>query len=60
MPKGWDRASLDFNTRPDKIARDVSQVDLMVPTVVGEGRLRLARLCLACGVLRSLSASGPV
>jgi hypothetical protein len=54
MAKGWDRASLDFNTRPDKILRDVSQHDLMVPTVVGEGRLRLALLCSGCGIMLSL------
>ena len=53
MPKGWDRASLAFRTRPNKIVRDVSQRDLMVPTG-GEGRLRLFGLCFAAGVMLSL------
>jgi len=26
MAKGWDRASLDLNTRPDKIVRDIAAV----------------------------------
>jgi hypothetical protein len=54
MSKGWDRASFDFNVRPDKIVRDISQLDLMVPTVVDGGRVKLALLCLASGVLLSL------
>ena len=50
--KGWDRASLDFNVRPDKVVRDISRSDLQVP--VGEGKLRVLLLCLACGVMLSL------
>jgi len=54
VPKGWDRASLDLNTRPDKVVRDISRDDLLVPTDVGDGRLRLAGLCAACGVMLAL------
>jgi hypothetical protein len=54
MSKGWDRASFDFNTRPDKMVRDISQQDLMVPTVIGGSRLHLAGICAACGLLLSL------
>jgi hypothetical protein len=53
VSKGWDRASLDFKVRPDKVVRDFSRQDLMVPTVV-RGRLHLAVLCLLCGVMLSL------
>jgi hypothetical protein len=51
--KGWNRASFDFNTRPDKMIRDISQVDLIVPTVA-RGRVHLALVCLACGAMLSL------
>jgi hypothetical protein len=54
VAKGWNRASLEFTTRPDKVVRDVSQRDLMVPTVVGEGRVRLALMCVACGAMLSV------
>ena len=54
MEKGWDRASFDFRVRPDKVIRDIRQPDLMVPSRAGDGRLRLALLCSACGVMLSL------
>jgi hypothetical protein len=50
--KGWDRASLDFNVRPDKVERDISRADLLVPT--NDSRLRLLAICLACGAMISL------
>jgi hypothetical protein len=49
--KGWERASFEMNTRPDKIVRDISQADLFVPTVVDGGRLKLLALCAACGLM---------
>ena len=48
----WDRPSLDFNVRPDRIDRDISRVDLLAP--VGGGPVRLFAVCLACGVMLSL------
>lgn len=50
----WDRASLDFNVRPDKIVRDITQRDLLIP--IGGGAPRLFFICLACGAM--LSALG--
>lgn len=44
--------SLDFNVRPDKVVRDVSQADLLVPD--GERGVRQLGICLACGVMFSL------
>jgi hypothetical protein len=38
MGKGWERASFEMNTRPDKIVRDISQADLFA-------------LCAACGLM---------
>ena len=48
----WDRASLDYNVRPDKIVRDISRQDLMIP--VGAGNVRLFLLCMACGLMLSV------
>ena len=45
----WDRASLDFNVRPNKIVRDISQNDLLIP--VGGGNGKLLVLCITCGVM---------
>ncbi len=59
MSKGWNCASFDFRVRPDKIYRDVSQADLMVPTVVDGGKGKLAALCAACGVMLSLLSVWP-
>ena len=50
--KGWDRASLDLNVRPNKVERDISRADLLVPT--DDSRLRLLAVCLACGAMISL------
>ena len=44
MGKGWERASFEMNTRPDKIVRDISQADLFVPTVVDGGQPVTMRL----------------
>jgi hypothetical protein len=50
--KGWDRASLDFNVRPDKVVRDISRADLRAPSAQRKGGTLL--LCLACGVMISI------
>ena len=51
MAKGWDRASLDRNVRPDKIDRDVSQQDLLLPALGSGGKLELLLISAACGLM---------
>ena len=51
MAKGWDRASLDYNVRPDKSERDISQQDLLIPTLGNGGRLELLLVSAACGLM---------
>jgi hypothetical protein len=51
MAKGWDRASLDRNVRPDKIERNVSQQDLLIPTLGSGGKLELLLISAACGLM---------
>ena len=48
MPHGWESASFEMNTRPDKVERDISRKDLMLPSGFG---LKLFAECLGCGVL---------
>ena len=60
MGKGWDRASFELNTRPDKMSRDVGREDLLVPTIVGGGPLKLAGLCLACGLMLAVLWLWPI
>jgi hypothetical protein len=31
MPKGWERLSIRANTRPDKLERNISRHDLLIP-----------------------------
>jgi len=45
---GWDRASFDMNTRPDRVERDISRTDLLLPGGFG---VKLLAECLACGAL---------
>jgi hypothetical protein len=52
MPKGWDRASLEMNTRPIRVERDIRQEDLLAPAQ--EGIALLLAACLGCGVMISL------
>ena len=51
MGKGWDRASLDYNVRPDKDGRDVSQQDLLLPMIGNGGKIQLLLISVACGLL---------
>lgn len=51
MAKGWDRAPLDFNVRPDKIDRDVAQRDLLLPMIGKGGKLELLLVSAACGLM---------
>jgi hypothetical protein len=48
MGKGWDRASFEMNTRPDKVERDIERKDLLMPSGFG---VKLFAECLACGAL---------
>jgi hypothetical protein len=49
--KGWDRASLDRVVRPDKVERNVSQHDLLIPTLGNGGKLELLLVSAACGLM---------
>jgi hypothetical protein len=51
VAKGWDRASLDYNVRPDKSERDVSQQDLLLPMVGNRGKLELLLVSAGCGLM---------
>lgn len=53
MPKGWDRLSIEANTRPIRSGRrNVSPEELLVP---GFGsKLVLFLACLACGAMLSV------
>jgi hypothetical protein len=46
--KGWDRASFEMNTRPNRVERDVSRKNLMLPKGFG---VKLFFECMACGLL---------
>ena len=48
----WDRPSLEMNTRPIKVERDIRRTDLLAPSHTQP--LVLAALCLFCGVLLSV------
>ena len=52
MSKGWDRLSLEVNTRPVRVERDISRDDLLTPAQ--EGIALLLAACLACGLMASL------
>ena len=52
MAKGWDRLSLEANTRPIRVERDISQEDLLAPAQ--EGTALLLAACLACGLMASV------
>ena len=51
MAKGWERASFDYNVRPDKVVRDIAQRDLLLPTVGDGGRLKLLLISVATGLM---------
>ena len=60
MGKGWERASIEFNTRPDKFETDFRPTDLMVPTVIDGSLWKLAAMCVACGTMLSLLWLWPI
>jgi hypothetical protein len=52
MAKGWDRLSLEANTRPIRFERNISREDLLAPAQ--EGTALLLAACLACGLMLSI------
>ena len=52
MAKGWDRLSLEVNTRPVRVERDIRREDLLTPS--SEGTVLLVGACLLCGVMLSV------
>jgi hypothetical protein len=45
--KGWGRASIKLNTKPDRLPKRIDQADLLIPT--SADRLVLLGACLVCG-----------
>lgn len=45
--KGWGRASIKLNTKPDRLPKRIDQADLLIPT--SSDRLVLLGACLVCG-----------
>jgi hypothetical protein len=52
MAKGWDRLSIQINTRPVRMERDVTRRDLLIPS--SADRLALLGACLVCGICLSV------
>lgn len=52
MAKGWDRLSLEVNTRPVRVERDIRREDLLTPS--GQGTAFLVGACLLCGLMLSV------
>ena len=50
--KGWGRASIKLNTKPDRLPARMGQVDLLIPT--NADRLLLLGACLVCGMCISV------
>lgn len=48
MAKGWERASLEVNTRPIRVERDITSADLLVPR--GGNLITLVLACVGCGL----------
>jgi type IV secretory pathway TrbD component len=52
VAKGWDRLSLEVNTRPIRVERDIRREDLLAPS--SESIVLLLGACLLCGVMLSV------
>jgi hypothetical protein len=50
--KGWARASIRLNTKPDRLPKRIDQADLLIPT--SADRLVLFGACLVCGACISV------
>jgi len=57
MGKGWERASIVFNTRPNRVPRNITRRDLLIPSGTG---LALFGECMACGALFALALFFPL
>lgn len=57
MAKGWDRASIEFHTRPNRVKRNISRRDLLIPSGTG---LALFGECMACGAFLALTLWFPL
>jgi hypothetical protein len=45
---GWESATFEMKTRPNRVERDIERKDLLMPQGFG---LKLFAECLACGLL---------
>lgn len=52
VAKGWERPSIDLNTRPVHVQRDIRREDLLAPA--NDRLALLAAACLLCGVMLSV------
>jgi type IV secretory pathway TrbD component len=52
VAKGWDRLSIEVNTRPVRVERDIRREDLLAPS--SESIVLLLGACLLCGVMLSV------
>jgi hypothetical protein len=52
VAKGWERLSIEINTRPVRVERDIRREDLLVPSHGGPAFLAAA--CLLCGLMLSV------
>ena len=50
--KGWGRASIKLNTKPDRLPAPIDQADLLIPR--SADRLVLLGACLVCGACISV------
>jgi hypothetical protein len=50
--KGWGRASIKLNTKPNRLPERIDQADLLIPT--SADRLVLLGACLVCGACISV------
>ena len=57
MAKGWERASIEANTRPNRVKRIISRRDLMIPSGTG---VALFGECMARGALFALALFFPL
>jgi hypothetical protein len=52
VAKGWERASIDLNTRPVRVQRDIRREDFLPPS--NDRVVPLLAACLLCGVMLSV------
>ena len=52
VAKGWERASVDLYSRPDRVQRDIRREDLLAPA--DDRTVFLLGACLLCGAMLSV------